>query len=302
VLPAGDLTLRGVSLEDGVATSVSTSRGGAILNEGTLDLSDCALDGNDALEGGAIYNDGFLDAETCTFSNNHARNTGGGAGEGGAISSTAFGITTVLRSTFTGNRADVRGGAIFGGFDTVVDLENSTLSGNSGPDVLRLENINQATLSHLTIHGNMGTGIVTNLSQTIFVDVISSIVSRSSVANCSFSGAVSPGSLTSLASDASCGFAATGGFDSADPELDPMLADNGGATLTHLPAVTSLAVDNAAFSGCPLEDQRGTLRPDGDGGLGDCDIGAVELLPEPGPAALGLTALLATSALARRRA
>ena len=123
----------------------------------------------------------------------------------------------------------------------------------------------------------------------------------SSASNCSFSGAVMPGSLTSLASDGSCLFAATGGFDSADPELD-LLADNGGATLTHLPSVTSLAVDNASLAFCPTEDQRGTLRPDGAGGPGDCDIGAVELLPEPGPAALALAALLATSVLARRRA
>lgn len=302
VLPVGTLTLDGVSLEDGVATSTSTSRGGAILNEGLLFLSDCTLDGNEALEGGGIYNDGFLLGGSCTFSGNEARNLGGGPGDGGAIFSTTLGATVLADSTFTGNGADGRGGAVFGDFDTFLELVNSTLSGNTGPDVLRFENINQATLSHLTIQGNTGTGIVTNLSQTIFVDVTSSIVSGSSVANCSFSGAVTPGSLTSLASDGSCGFAASGGFDNTDPELGP-LADNGGLTLTHLPAPSSLAVDHAAsFATCPDFDQRGILRPDGDGGAGACDIGAVELLPEPGATSLALAALLAVGALARRRA
>jgi predicted outer membrane repeat protein len=271
VLPGGDLTLIGLSLEDGVATSASTSRGGAILNEGTLHVSDCEFDANDATVGGAIYNDDFASLD-------------------------------VDSSTFTNNGATSGGGAIFGDAAGFVDLENSTFSSNDGPDVLRLENIGEATLSHLTIHANAGAGIVTNLSQTIFVDVISSIVSGSSGAECSFSGAVTLDSLTSLASDDSCGFAATGGFDSTDPELGP-LADNGGATLTHLPADTSPARDNASpLAPCPPEDQRGTLRPDGDGGLGDCDIGAVELLPEPGSEVLGLAALLAARALARRRA
>jgi hypothetical protein len=137
VLPAGNLTLRGVSLEDGVATSASTSRGGAILNEGILDLADCTLDGNDALEGGAIYNDGFLAVDSCTFSSNDARDVGGGAGDGGAIFSSTFKLMIVTGSTFVGNGADGRGGAVFSDFGSITDLENSTFSGNTGPDVLR---------------------------------------------------------------------------------------------------------------------------------------------------------------------
>jgi predicted outer membrane repeat protein len=270
VLPAGDLTLRSVSLEDGVANSASTSRGGAILNEGILDIADCTLDGNEARDGGAIYNEGSLTADACTFSNNTALDSGG---------------------------------AIFGGSGAVVDLENSTLSGNEGLDVLHLENVRESTLSHVTIQDNTGKGIMADLTQTLFVTILSSIVAGSSGANCAFSGSVRPGSLTSLSSDTSCGFAATDGFDSTDPELG-LLEDNGGVTETHLPADTSAAVDNAFEDSCPEEDQRGTLRPDGHGmlGVGQCDIGAVELLPEPGAVWLGLAALLAVRVLARRRA
>jgi CSLREA domain-containing protein len=297
VLGGGDLTLRRVSLQDGVATSALTFRGGAILNEGSLDIADCVLDGNAAREGGAIYNAGVLDVDSSTFSNNDARTDGGGAGEGGAIFSATSGASFVLRSTLSGNGAEGIGGAIFGDPGTFLLLENSTLSGNTGPDALRLESVGQATLRHLTIYGNAGNGIVADLSGPTTLEIFSTIVAQSGADDCDF--ALSPTSLTSLASDVSCTFAATGGFDNADPQLG-LLADNGGTTLTHLPADTSLAVDNA-FSPCPLEDQRATLRPDGDGGAGACDIGAVELVPEPRLAALWLVALVATGTLARRR-
>ncbi|MEX2168320.1 MAG: S8 family serine peptidase [Pirellulales bacterium] len=62
-----------------------------------------------------------------------------------------------------------------------------------------------------------------------------------------------------------------------DPKLGP-LADNGGPTLTHLPAAESPAID-AAVSGGPTVDQRGVARPaDGNNdGLAVSDIGAVEM-------------------------
>lgn len=61
--------------------------------------------------------------------------------------------------------------------------------------------------------------------------------------------------------------------------ISPTLADNGGPTMTHLPAPGSVAID-AGSNDCELNvrDQRGYIRPwDGDGDNNDvCDIGAVE--------------------------
>ena len=73
----------------------------------------------------------------------------------------------------------------------------------------------------------------------------------------------------------SCGFG-----DSDRKETEPALgalADNGGPTMTHLPAQTSPAVDTVA-SLCPppATDQRGVIRFQGEA----CDVGAVEVEPD----------------------
>lgn len=84
--------------------------------------------------------------------------------------------------------------------------------------------------------------------------------------------------------DASCPFAAVGDVvGGADPGLGA-LADNGGPTLTRLPARTSPLVDaipvdrcQAATAAGVTTDQRGVARPQ----IGGCDIGAVEVALVP---------------------
>jgi len=98
--------------------------GGAILNEGTLTVSNSTFSGNDAYNGGAIFNEGgTLTVTNSTFSGNSAHLDGGG----GAISND-YGLLTVSNSTFSGNQA-YNGGAI-DNYDTLT-VTNSTLLGNS---------------------------------------------------------------------------------------------------------------------------------------------------------------------------
>ena len=55
-----------------------------------------------------------------------------------------------------------------------------------------------------------------------------------------------------------------------DAMLGP-LGDNGGPTLTHLPAPGSPAIDGGDDAQCLATDQRGVGRP-----IGSCDAGSVE--------------------------
>ncbi|WP_154222583.1 right-handed parallel beta-helix repeat-containing protein [Marinicella rhabdoformis] len=67
---------------------------------------------------------------------------------------------------------------------------------------------------------------------------------------------------------------------SVDTVIEPILVDNGGTSMTHLPILGGLAIDSGSSS-CELNrvDQRGFIRPwDGNSdGVSLCDVGAVEL-------------------------
>jgi uncharacterized repeat protein (TIGR01451 family) len=82
-----------------------------------------------------------------------------------------------------------------------------------------------------------------------------------------------------------CGLHSTGDLANTDPKL-LALADNGGPTLTELPALDSPALNTGLASKCPATDQRGVARPQD----GVCDIGAVE---RSFAADLGVTATVA---------
>ncbi len=130
------LALSGLVLENGLAAD----RGGAIFNNGTLNVSNCQFLNNEArggsdgspVEGGAIFNmsNRILDVVNCTFVGNiaHGGTTsallGGTAnGEGGAIffaGGPALLSDNVLNSTFTGNKAIGGNGTLFQGFGAPV--------------------------------------------------------------------------------------------------------------------------------------------------------------------------------------
>ena len=79
-----------------------------------------------------------------------------------------------------------------------------------------------------------------------------------------------------LSSDASCSFDAPGSWNNTDP-LISSLADNGGPTLTIALRLNSPAIDAGDPVSAPSTDQRGFVRPVGEGP----DIGAFELSATP---------------------
>ena len=205
-------------------------------------------------KGGGIYNLGTLTLEDSTVSDNTALSGAGifnldgtliitGSTLSGNVTHTGGGIyndtgtATVTNSTLSGNAA-LYGGGVFNRAGTVT-LTNSTLSGNS------------ATLGG-AIYDYGGTA---NLENTL--------LANSSGYNCE--GTLNDNG-SNLADDTSCG-----PIPSTLTGLDPVLADNGGPTLTHALLAGSNAIDHAGACGLPT-DQRGVPREPG-----SCDSGSFEL-------------------------
>lgn len=184
----GGVTARisGLTMSNGLITNTYGARGGAINNEGALDLSLCEFTSNEAIAngsgsalspsgvGGAVANFGTMSITSCSFSSNLAKAydsyvTNGsypGYAGGGALYS--IGTLVVRGCTFSFNSVngvDGRGGAVGGavatGGGTTVVL-NSTVSNNTlipGPNPaygggIDVGRFSTAVLVNCTIIGN----------------------------------------------------------------------------------------------------------------------------------------------------
>jgi len=235
-------------VDSGVSLSLATlnirfanagGNGGAILNNGTVNLEQVGLIQNQAPQGGAIYNAGSLVVHDSTFQKNSAQ-------LGGAVYNAPGASAFFLNSTFSGNSAN-SGGGVYDQNGTM-DFSSVTL------------NLNSALTDGATIY---------KTGATAQISALNTIVAGTGLALCS-------GPITSnghnLSSDNSCGFNAAGDIVNSNPALGPLQA-NGGFTPTHQPASNSPAVDTGDGAKCPPADQRGSKRPSGCA----CDIGAVEV-------------------------
>ena len=288
---AGTLLLRGIVFSDNhVAGDTSSAIGGAVSinGGGTATIEDCVLTGNSADRGGAIFSNSPLNLQTSTLSDNIAR-------AGGALE--LYGTTIIQQSTIAGNEAT--DGSIVDS-DGDLTLRNSTVTGNIATSaVIAAFGSSSVVIERATVADNAtdhGILAFTAGEIEIFGSVIAGVASG---AACTASG----GTVTSLGfnldDDGSCATQASD-ITAADPGLGP-LAYNGGSTQTRAPQFGSPLLDAGdAFPSCAGTDQRGTLRPQDGGGdpTALCDIGAVEVAPEPASVAAGIAALFA---LALRR-
>jgi predicted outer membrane repeat protein len=108
-------------------TIANGSGSGAVVNVGTLAVTDCTFTGNSGSEGGGIFNNGLLTVTGCTFSDNSTQASQ--VGTGGAIASITSSLLTVTDSVFIGNFADTGGGGIFS--VSPLTVTGCTFSGNS---------------------------------------------------------------------------------------------------------------------------------------------------------------------------
>ena len=251
----GALTLNGVNVSGNVAGDPTNGggTGSGIWNytNATLILNDCTVSGNSAFgnlsydpsRGGGIANYGMLTLNNTTVSSNAASQ-----GSGGWIYN--IGTLTLTNTTISGDSASI-GGGIFTSSGTA-SLTNVTLSGNTATAGGGVFNINTpSTLTHLknTLIVNSPTG-----------------------GNCQ--GKAFPSSQSSLSSDSTCALIGEGDQNAVDPLLTA-LGNFGGPTLVHMLKAGSPAIDGVVGSDAPATDQRGMMRPQGNG----YDIGAVERQP-----------------------
>jgi len=253
--------------------------GGAILNNGTLAISNCTIMQSTApsgMNGGGIANLGTLTVSNSTFSRNSASADGGGIFNNG-------GTLTVANSTFSSNGAGSSGGGIYN--SGTATITNSTFSGNtsaSGGGAL-FHASGTLSVSNSTMSGNSDTssgGGIDNAAAGGSVSIANSILSSNTNGNC-VGSSVTNGGLN-ISDDATCLFGSATGAngqtigDSVNSMLDPNgLLYNGGPTQTIGLQVGSPAIAAIATANCPAADQRGATRPAA--GQNACDIGAFEL-------------------------
>lgn len=229
----------------------SAKFGGGMYGSGAL--SNITFYGNIAVFGGGLYGGGTIDS--VTFSHNSVE------GNGGALFLTNS-PTELKNSTLVWNDADVHGGAIY---NSNVDLAvtNVTVSGN-------------------TVRIGKGAGIYNDefyINQEPRTHIINSILWGNKKTTVTGDQIPDPlyGPATVIYSVFQGGYTGKGNIDT-EPFLG-VFGNYGGPTDTFPLLPGSPAIDTADQSNCPEKDQRGVVRPQGQG----CDIGAFEVSPEPPP-------------------
>jgi hypothetical protein len=278
----GDLTLRNSIVSGNTASgdAPGTGKGGGIAyccsHDGTTTLIDSVISDNSGLVGGGIHAyDGIYTIENSTISNNHAGNTGGG------ISSGVDAEFTITNSTISGNTAVERGGGINSHGGPVV-ITNSTLSGNSATKGGGIYNYAPLTLAHVTLYGNTaseGSNLYVVNNQRATAQVTNTLIANGlGSGNCIDGISLITDGGYNLDDDDTCHLTSLTSLPGTNPLLYGALANNGGLTETHALLEGSPAIDwiPSGINGCGgsiTTDQRGIVRPQGDG----CDIGAYEL-------------------------
>jgi hypothetical protein len=284
IRPGANVTISRLTMTGG-DIRVSLGNGGGILNDhGTLELTNCAVEGNAAGYGGGIYNDGRKGSVTLTLLNSTVTDniaTDVTWAYGGGIYNNAqdgSAVLTIISSTISSNSAigaDIMPGALgFAGgiynYGGTLMITNSTISGNhAGGGFQAITGlgggiyndgtvaITNSTVSHNTAAGNDGVG--GGISNPGMLMIESSILSYNVAQNgANLSGAVISHGYN-VCSDL-CGgyFNGPGDQINTDPLLGP-LQNNGGPTFTRalLPGSPAMDAGNPTFIPPPWYDQRG---------------------------------------------
>ena len=236
----GSLTLTDCAILNSVVIG-STTNGGGLYNASgaTLALFGCTVSGNSAGQfGGGVYNDGTFTATNCTFENDAALNGGG------------------IYSSFNNNASKVslRNCTI----TQCRATSNGTATGDGGGGYYAQGNAGQYNLGNSIVAGN-----VSSASPPTNPDVRGNFTSdgHNFIGNVGFSSGFIDGTNgDQIGTNA----------QPKNPMLDPVRRNNGGPTDTHALLAGSTAINAGDDNLAPLKDQRGYTRS------GISDIGGFE--------------------------
>lgn len=260
VLDGGTVELTGlVSLRNDESGVAITSGGDETVQSGLVSLTAATIDDNEAPWGAGVSIVGItglaVTIADSTISNNTAESTSAvnaAFGDGNSLE--------IINSTISGNQSPFGGGVrVFNEDSSPGDntflLAHSTVTNNTSVEDGTAVDISMvaATISHSIIADNVGWGDLHVQDNVVTIDY-------------SLVGDLTPNAETAANAGAGNILGVTANLGT--------LADNGGLTLTHLPALTSPAIGagDPAVVGAPATDQRELSRV-----VGIIDIGAVEV-------------------------
>ena len=143
------------------------------LNQGvTVTIANLALENGNTTYGGAIYNNGTLNVSNSTFTGNYATKYGG------VIYTSQGSTTSVSGSTFTSNSAKTMGGVIYTSQGSTTSVSGSTFTGNKGNSGGVIYNIGNLAITDCNFTNNTGInggtiynkGNITSLSGCTFTN------------------------------------------------------------------------------------------------------------------------------------
>lgn len=283
-----------VEVESAINGSHSAFGGGIATREGTSTITRSQIAQNHAVDslnqnaiGGGVYQlNGQLTVIDTEISGNGADAYGAGA-----YIDVRDADSLIERSTLASNVAGFDGGGLVVDGSGTLRLYNSTVSSNEAINGAGIYTSTGVEIIHTTVTANTATdGATVVTTSEGRVSIQNSIVAQNG-----FAQDVN-GNFESLGNNLIGNFFGPSdelGFSRQkndllpfelplDPLLSP-LANNGGATRTHVPNANSPAIDNATTDTITpfMQDQRGIVRPlDGNAdGQESPDIGAVETEP-----------------------
>ena len=193
-------------------------------------------------------------------------------------------------STFNNNSAKEGGGLYLNTTSVENQINNSTFSANTASKEgggIFMSSAERSTMNNVTIaynHADVeGGGIYLELTPD--TEITNTIIAQNTATqypnerDCTGFGFTPTTMANSIVEDGGCNAVNIGAIQ-IDPELDNTLANNNGATQSHMLLAGSPARDAGNNATCEATDQRGLTRPDAQSGI--CDIGAIEAQPGEG--------------------